>query len=67
MHYRSNWKTLKISSNKIRINSNLQSAHFVKLDNIGHGGMASTQPQKMADMLSKLIKDSEPDDKSERR
>jgi hypothetical protein len=47
--------------------SNLQSAHFVKLDNIGHGGMASTQLQKMADMLSKLIKDSEPDDKSERR
>jgi hypothetical protein len=29
----------------------------VKLENIGHGGMASTQPQKMADMLSSMIKD----------
>jgi pimeloyl-ACP methyl ester carboxylesterase len=38
------------------IKKNFQNAHFVKLDNIGHGGMASTQPQKMADMLSSLIK-----------
>jgi hypothetical protein len=38
------------------IKKNLQSARFVKLDNIGHGGMASTQPRKMADMLSSVIR-----------
>jgi hypothetical protein len=38
------------------IKKNFKNARFVKLDNIGHGGMASTQPQKMADMLSNMIK-----------
>jgi pimeloyl-ACP methyl ester carboxylesterase len=38
------------------IKKNFQNAHFVKLDNIGHGGMASTQPRKMAEMLTNLLK-----------
>jgi pimeloyl-ACP methyl ester carboxylesterase len=46
------------------IKKNFQNARFVKLENIGHGGMASTQPQKMADMLSNLIKHHELNDQS---
>jgi pimeloyl-ACP methyl ester carboxylesterase len=49
------------------IKKNFKNARFVKLENIGHGGMASTQPQKMADMLENLIKHNKSDDKSEQR
>jgi pimeloyl-ACP methyl ester carboxylesterase len=38
------------------IKKNFQNARFVKLKNIGHGGMASTQPRKMADRLTNLLK-----------
>jgi pimeloyl-ACP methyl ester carboxylesterase len=49
------------------IKKNFQNVRFVKLENIGHGGMASTQQQKMADMLSNLIKYNRLDSKSERK
>jgi pimeloyl-ACP methyl ester carboxylesterase len=38
------------------IKKNFKNARFVKLKNIGHGGMASTQPRKMAEMLTNLLK-----------
>jgi pimeloyl-ACP methyl ester carboxylesterase len=38
------------------IKKNFRNARFVKLENVGHGGMASTQPQKMAEMLSNLMR-----------
>jgi pimeloyl-ACP methyl ester carboxylesterase len=38
------------------IKKKFQNVHFVKLEHIGHGGMASTQPRKMADRLTNLLK-----------
>jgi pimeloyl-ACP methyl ester carboxylesterase len=37
------------------IKKNFKNVRFVKLENIGHGGMASTQPQKLAERLAGLI------------
>jgi pimeloyl-ACP methyl ester carboxylesterase len=37
------------------IKKNFKDVRFVKLDNIGHGGMATTQPEALAERLSKLI------------
>jgi hypothetical protein len=47
------------------IKKNFKNVHFVKLDNIGHGGMAAIRPQKMADMLTSMIKHHGLGDKSE--
>jgi pimeloyl-ACP methyl ester carboxylesterase len=38
------------------IKKNFKNAGFVKLDNIGHGGMATTQPEALAERLARLIK-----------
>jgi hypothetical protein len=47
------------------IKKKFQNAHFVKLERIGHGGMASTQPQKMANRLTNLLKQQGLDEQSE--
>jgi pimeloyl-ACP methyl ester carboxylesterase len=47
------------------IKKKFQNVHFVKLEHIGHGGMASTQPRKMADRLTNLLKQQGPDEQSE--
>jgi pimeloyl-ACP methyl ester carboxylesterase len=38
------------------IKKNFKNVGFVKLDNIGHGGMATTQPEALAERLARLIK-----------